>query len=212
MHIMPETKKKTDSSTAKTQLRTEKLEQIKKILAELHDAYAEKRKQSDQRSLLDSVSRGLYDELDKLSKKAPAEPITDLVLEHMNDVIRETKQLIVNDVYVQRLKECVAAGDNSQQRDALVLMRQVRDGLKRFETELNSQLTHLNTIIHDAESVECALKLFLSGKSQTISEQDMKKMGKDIPHRWQAGSYPSSHFDFDLLDDKDLPSIYSINE
>src|SRR6266481_441604 len=82
--------------------------------------------------VLQSVSLGLYEELDKLAKKAPADEVTDLVLEQANDVIREGKELLSEDTFVQRLKEFVPAGDNPQHRDVVVILRQLHQGLERF--------------------------------------------------------------------------------
>jgi ElaB/YqjD/DUF883 family membrane-anchored ribosome-binding protein len=119
-----------DKVTELKQTRIAQLSQIQEIIAKIEPILKKASGyQKSQVNLLESVSLGLYDEIDKLAKKAPAEPVTDLVFAQMNQVIRETKELVEDDPYVQRLQEFVAAGDNPQHRDAVVVLRQVRQGL-----------------------------------------------------------------------------------
>ena len=65
--------KKTNSNR---ELRNKQLAQIEESIAvlerRLHDC---RHNQRDQLTLLDSVSHGLYDEIDKLAKKAPQNPL-----------------------------------------------------------------------------------------------------------------------------------------
>ena len=66
-----------------------------------------------------------------LTKKAPAESVTDLALNQINDVIRDVKELLQDDPYIQQLVEFIPAGDNPELRDALLVIGQIRQGLKR---------------------------------------------------------------------------------
>ncbi len=82
---------------ATKQLRLNQSNQIAAIISALQAKLAEMtNNQRKQLALLESVSLGLYEEVDKLSKKAPAELVTDLVLTQTNDIIRETKQLVAD--------------------------------------------------------------------------------------------------------------------
>jgi hypothetical protein len=84
---------------------------------------------------------GLYDEIDKLAKKAGADQVTDLALEQVNEFVRDAKTLMPEDAYVQRQKEFVAAGDNPEHRDVVFVMRQLRQGLERFDAKVTSLQT-----------------------------------------------------------------------
>lgn len=53
-----------------------------------------------------------YEEVDKLAKGKSLFPATDMIVEGTNSIICDAKALIDGDVYVERLKEFVAAGDN----------------------------------------------------------------------------------------------------
>lgn len=109
--------------------------------------------------LLTSVTEGLYIEIEKLTKKAPAEEITELALEQINDVIKDTKDLVKDDTYVQKLQVFVPAGDPPQLRDALIVLRQIKQGLERFAKALGN--VDIDTRITEARRKESILELRL---------------------------------------------------
>ncbi|MDX6577824.1 MAG: hypothetical protein QOE96_3777 [Blastocatellia bacterium] len=83
--------------------------------------------------MLVSEVTGLYDEMDKLAKKAPNEPVTTLQLKIINSFIKKAKQLLSGDIIIDEVEVFVAAGDNPEYRDVVTVLRQVRQGLDRFE-------------------------------------------------------------------------------
>jgi poly-D-alanine transfer protein DltD len=82
---------------------------------------------------LDSELAGLYDEMDKLAKKAPNEPVTDLQLRIVNNFIKKAKYLLNGDTIIDEVEVFVSAGDNPQYRDFVTVLRQIRQGLERFK-------------------------------------------------------------------------------
>jgi hypothetical protein len=82
---------------------------------------------------LDSELAGLYDEMDKLAKKAPNEPVTDLQLKIVNNFIKKGKYLLKGDTIIDEVEVFVSAGDNPQYRDFVTVLRQLRQGLDRFK-------------------------------------------------------------------------------
>jgi hypothetical protein len=84
---------------------------------------------------------GLYEELDKIYKKAPEEQISSLTVENVNALIKDTKEIINEDPYIDRVKEFVPAGDNPEYRDVIMVLRQLKQGLKRFK-EANFAMYH----------------------------------------------------------------------
>lgn len=194
-----------DEATQLKQSRTEQLTQIRYIIAVKEPRLQKAGHQRSQLNLLESVSLGLYDEIDKLSKKAPAEPVTDLVLTQMNEVIRETKELATDDPYIQRLQEFVPAGDNPQHRDAVVVMRQVRQGLDRFRKHLNPLIDDLKASLDDVRGVERALQLYLSG-NESVSEKDLKGYDNKVSKSWFT-DYPYG-FDFSKLDKINIAAYF----
>jgi hypothetical protein len=196
-----------DQATQLKQTRTAQLRQIQEIIAVIEPILQKASGyQKSQLNLLESVSLGLYDEIDKLAKKAPAEPVTDLVLTQMNEVIRETKELVVDDPYVQRLQEFVPAGDNPQHRDAVVVLRQVRQGLERFHKKLDPLTTKLNNRLSESQGIEKALQLYLDGHDSILIEE-LESDGRYISSSLTTNNYPKE-FDFSKLDKITLATYF----
>lgn len=84
-----------------------------------------------------SVVDALYEEMDKLNRKGPAMSISELTLERVNRAIRAAKDLLKNqkDEFVDELTEFVPAGDMPQYRDVVLVVSQVRAGLRRFKSD-----------------------------------------------------------------------------
>ena len=85
--------------------------------------------------MLFSEVTGLYDEMDKLAKKVPNEPVTNLQLKILNRFITKAKRLLVGDTIIDEVEVFVAAGDNPEYRDAVTVLRQTRQGLERFKAK-----------------------------------------------------------------------------
>ena len=86
-------------------------------------------------TLLNSVLDGLYTEFEKLTKKSPADEITNLALKRINVVIKDAKGLLKDDSYVDSIDPFVAAGDLPQLRDALMILRELKQGMERQHNE-----------------------------------------------------------------------------
>ena len=85
-------------------------------------------------AMLFSEITGLYDEMDKLAKKVPNEPVTDLQLKILNSFISKAKYLLSGDTIIDEVEVFVAAGDNPEYRDVVTVLRQLRQGLERFKS------------------------------------------------------------------------------
>ena len=92
---------------------------------------AKKKAEKHNYETVDSVLHGLYDEIDKLCKKAPAEPATDLAVEEINRVIGAVKELLQGDPFIANIKPFVPAGENPELRDALMVLRLLMQGMRR---------------------------------------------------------------------------------
>ncbi len=103
--------------------------------------------------MLVSEVTGLYDEMDKLAKKAPNEPVTNLQLRVLNKFVTKAKHLLVGDTIIDEVEIFVAAGDNPEYRDAVTVLRQVRQGLERFKAN-----DFIFTERFKAEIVECEIE------------------------------------------------------
>ncbi len=99
-----------------------------------------KSKAPDQKlwAALKSFTQGLYDEMDKLQKKAPSAGLSDLATKRVNRAIKDAKELMgTYDSYVSELSEFVPAGDNPEVRDAVLVLREILQALERLDDRYN---------------------------------------------------------------------------
>lgn len=190
------------------QARAEKLEQIRKAKEATQSALEILTTESSGLAALQSVSLGLYEELDKLTKKAPAEAVTDFVLSQLNDVVSETKKLAVSDAYVQKLHEVVAAGDNPEQRDALVILRQARQGLERHKAQIDPKISILRTRLGETSLLENAVQTFLADGSAIKKDDDIFS-GRHYYPDWFYSGFPYE-FNFQRLDSMDILAHFNL--
>jgi hypothetical protein len=93
-------------------------------------------------NFLKSELDGVYVEMDKLCKKAPREPLSDLQTTIVNGVIHKTKHFLAEDTIVKEVSPFVPAGDNPEYRDALTVLQQLRQALNRFHDKNQAQFTY----------------------------------------------------------------------
>lgn len=95
----------------------------------------------EQYTKLFSVVSLLYDEVDKLTKKRAEEPVTQLYLKKTNQAVESVKELLAGEEEVdffaagidEDLHSIVAAGDLPARQDMLLILREARAALERFE-------------------------------------------------------------------------------
>ena len=191
--------------------RNNQVGQLDEVIVALTKRLDDLRQKQKKIDLLQSVSLGLYDELDKLAKKAAADLVTDLALEQVNDFIRDSKTLLAEDAYVQRQKEFVAAGDNPQHRDVVVVMRQLRQGLERFAADVNSLQERVGELLADAKGVHVAVDISLEG-SEDVTPEDLKNNEVTLTARWMKGNDFGKTFSFDLLDRTNIPNYFKVEQ
>lgn len=205
------TTKNKSFGTSKKSIRAQ-LEHIQNIVTGLEHRIREARGyQRKQLDLLESVSKGLYDEIDKLSKKAPSERVTDILLEDINEVIKDTKDLVEGDRYIQRIKQFVAAGDNPEHRDAIVVMKNIRQGLDRFKTKLTPLIKQIDEHLVVANSIAKALHLRIADH-EYVTKNDLEIYDMKIPSGW--GTYDilstSQTFNFEKLNKIDIDKYFEV--
>jgi hypothetical protein len=109
---------------------------------------------------------GVYSEVDKLTKGKSLVPTSDLLVEIVNSLISDAKELVHRDTYLGRLKTFVPAGDNPAYPDVLVALRILQQALDRFDSMLKSE---------SAEHLEVGGQLKTIRAALEIAEQDERK-------------------------------------
>lgn len=82
----------------------------------------------------------LYDEMDKLAKKAPSSTLSDLATKRVSRAIEDARALMADhDRYIAEMELFVPAGDNPEVRDAVLMLREIKQGLIRLNSKLQLQ-------------------------------------------------------------------------
>lgn len=119
-------------------------EQQRLAAAEQHNSQLESLAETRRElSRLEGVVENLYTEMDKLSKKAPADQITELAMGRVNDVIARGKRLMAGDEFIDVIESFVAAGERPEHRDVVLVLSELREGIrqaKRGQEQQESQL------------------------------------------------------------------------
>lgn len=85
--------------------------------------------------MIESELTGLYDEMDKLVKILPKEPITPLQLKITNDLLEKAKILLSEDTAFDQVEIFAREAGMPEYRDVIIVLRQIRQGLERFEAK-----------------------------------------------------------------------------
>lgn len=137
-------------------------EQLDSALAALdtHSRFAlALRKASQDYSVQVSQLEGLYDEVDKLTKSKSVVPTSDLLVEAVNNQIADAKGIVFRDIYLDRLKEFVPAGNNPNYPDLLLALRILRQSQKRFGPVLENEIERHARIGGELRTILTALKI-----------------------------------------------------
>jgi len=85
--------------------------------------------------MIKSELTGLYDEVDKLVKILPKEPITPLQQKITDDLLGKAKILLSEDTAIDQFEMFVREAGIPEYRDLIIVLRQILQALERFEAK-----------------------------------------------------------------------------
>jgi hypothetical protein len=150
-------------------------EQLASALSSLHHhkLFGEDLRRARQNHLVQtSQLRGLYEEVDKLTKSKSVVPPSDLLVEVVNTQIADTKGTIFRDAYLDRLKGFVPAGDNPSYPDLLLSLRILQQASERFASMLEQEAQRHLMIGGDLVTIVAALRVAEQDEAEFYSEED----------------------------------------
>jgi len=171
--------------------RTTQLESSEAAVKKLEGELKATRKTAKRCETLSNHSEGFYDETNKLAKGKTLIEATPLFVEQTNDIIRDAKDIVKSDIYLDRIKEFVPAGNNPVYPDILVIVRAVRQSLHRCKTDLRAREKQLMGTLCRARTVVGALECFLS------EEENAEYAIKETVETFVAGDVDDSCFNSD---------------
>lgn len=122
-----------------------------------------------------SQLRGLYEEVDKLTKGKSVVPPSDLLVEVVNTQITDAKGLIFRDTYLDRLKSFVPAGDNPSYPDLLLSLRILQQTSERFTSMLEVETQKHSSTGSELLTIAAALKIAEQDEVDFYNEDNDKE-------------------------------------
>lgn len=182
--------------------RTAQLGEAAAAVASLEERVSQYGRDREKCVLLQSVGEGLYEEMDKLCRKSPVESVTDLAYTDINHFIKEVKELARGDPYVQRTKEFVAAGENPQYRDVVMILRSLRQGLGRFTESIEADRRRMVGLLKLARAIEFALRYY-AHNNRAPTKDALKANKVEVPSADWFDEY-TEKFDLSRVDRLDI--------
>ena len=133
-----------------------------------------------------------------------------MVVETTNSIVRDAKSIIVDDSYMERVKEFAPAGTNPVYPDVLVTLRTVRQAVARFGEGRGDHEKQLVRKLGEARTVVAALKCCLAG-TEWPSKEDIENEldDEEASTIWLfESSDGEEYFDFDRFDSRDVSHYF----
>jgi hypothetical protein len=183
--------------------RKAQLASLEELIPWAENKIKETRTSQQRLDVIASVVLGLYEEVDKLAKKAAAEQATELLIAEVNEAIKEVLALGPNDTPLQRIKPFVPAGDNPEYRDVLLVLRLLRQGIERLTEVLESDQSTVRAQLAEMRGLKLTIE-WLSDGEEEITPDELKEHSCDLPAKWFIGHYSERYFDPTTLEGLDL--------
>lgn len=189
--------------------RKRQLKDAERVLKTLQNELRSVNKLVARSDALASHSGGFYDEVEKLTKGRGLIEATDLITKKANEVIREAKDIIKGDLYLDQVEQFVPAGNNPLYPDVLVSIRAVRDSLVRGGKKFEGDRNQLNERSRRARTLIGALTYFLEDEEDdaetknTPSDEVVQAYTVGVVSDSCFSEYEDSserYFDFEKLD------------
>ncbi len=188
--------------------RSAKLQVAEKTARQAEDALRTLRERIRRRKSLADHLQTFYGEVDKLAKGNRQIEATNLVVEQANEIIRDAKAVVAGDVYLDRVREFVPAGENPVYPDVLMIAATVQAAVRRAEPVLAGEETQQHEIWHNARTIAAAARLILESGDQPLREEVEDVLGEKSATQWfYKADDDHVYFDIDRFDNSDAESL-----
>lgn len=188
--------------------RSAKLQAAERTIRQAEDALRAVRERTRRRESLADHLQTFYGEVDKLAKGNRQIEATNLTVEQANEIIRDAKAVVAGDVYLDRVKEFVPAGENPVYPDILMVAATVQAAVRRAEPGLAGEETRLQELWHNARTIAAAARLILENGEQPLRAEVEDALGEKPATQWfYKADDDLVYFKIDRFDDTDAESL-----
>jgi hypothetical protein len=194
-------------------VRTKQLKLVRVAIERLDEAADEARKKNKQRKALLSHLRTFYSEMNNIAKgKAMSMiPVAELMVTQINDAIADAKKLIERDVYLDRVKPFISAGNPPSYPEVLLVAKTVEEVLVRQGHDFDARLEVIQQKQREATTVQGGLECAMDNVEYAVSIGDVEaRLGHATDPSWTTTDDQGDEiFDLDRLDELDLSAYFA---
>lgn len=194
-------------------LRTEQLNLVGAAIEKLDEVADEARKKNKQRKALLSHLRTFYSEMNNIAKGKAMSliPVAELMVTQINDAIADAKKLIEGDVYLDRVKPFISAGNPPSYPEVLLVAKTVEEVLVRQGDDFEARLEVIQQKQHEATTVQAGLECAIENVEYAVSIDDVEARLDDTPDpTWTTTDDQGDEvFDLGRLDDLDISAYFA---
>ena len=187
--------------------RSAKLLAVEPVIRQAEEGLRAVRERIRRRESLADHLHTFYVEVDKLAKGNRQMEATGLAVEQANEIIRDAKAVVAGDVYLDRVKEFVPAGENPVYPDVLMVTATVQAAVRRAESVLAEEEKRLYETWHNARTIAAAVRLILEGGEPLKTEVEDALGEKPAPHWFYKADNDGVYFDIDRFDAMDAERL-----
>jgi hypothetical protein len=190
--------------------RKQLLAQAESAVAAQQEALTNARARSRALAALVSHTEGFYDEIDKLAKGKALFAATDLAVQQVNDIIRDAKAIIEDDLHLNRVKEFVPAGDNPVYPDILLATRAVQQCLSRGAKDVEATEKKCVAALRERRTIVAGVRLWIESDEEPTKDEVASEMDGKPTERWFFESDDGEmYFDVERLAEDGVASANS---
>jgi len=194
-------------------VRTKQLNLVRTAIEKLDEAADEARKKNKRRKALLSHLRTFYSEMNNIAKGKAMSliPVAELMVTQINDAIADAKKLIEGDVYLDRVKPFISAGNPPSYPEVLLVAKTVEEVLVRQGRDFDARLEVIQQKQHEATTVQAGLVCAMENVEYSVSIDDVEARLDDAPDpSWTTTDDQGNEiFDLDRLDALDISAYFA---
>jgi phage-related minor tail protein len=193
--------------------RTEQLNLVRAAIEKLDEAAEEARKRNKRRKALLSHLRTFYSEMNNIAKGKAMSlvPVAELMVTQINDAIADAKKLIEGDVYLDRVKPFISAGNPPGYPEVLLVAKTVEEVLVRQGQDFDARLEAIEQKQNEAATVEAGLECAMENIEYAVLMDDVEARLDDTPEpSWTTTDDQGEElFDLERLDTLDISAYFA---
>ncbi|MGB8723181.1 MAG: hypothetical protein WA383_02860 [Terriglobales bacterium] len=194
-------------------LRTEQLSLVRAAIQKLDEVADEARKKNKQRKALLSHLRTFYSEMNNIAKGKAMSliPVAELMVTQINDAIADAKKLIEGDVYLDRVKPFISAGNPPSYPEVLLVAKTVEEVLIRQGVDFDAQLEVIQQKQNEAATLQAGLECAMENIEYSVSADDVEERLEYTPDpTWITTDEEENEvFDLGRLDELDISAYFA---